>query len=388
MRSPLCSIFFPGRAIEFHQVEEQVSSDGGLVVFRELDQKLGLTDSFAAQIRDGRCDPAHSLLSVIRQRVFGIVAGYEDQNDHDTLRSDPVFKLVAGRTQHDPDLASQPTISRVENSVTPADLLRLEDWFLERFVESFDEPPRRITLDIDTFADTAHGQQQLTFFNNFYKRNIYQVRVITCAENDQIVLPVLLHGTAHVSLAAADDLTRAIEALRRRFPDIEIHVRADAGFAVPSLYETLESLVGVTYSIGYQMNRLMREKCDELMNLTLQQFEENQQPTKNFMHLSHQARGWSHARDLVIKCEVNDQGTNRRVVVTNRAGASQYPDGTYQEYGDRGESENRNKELTVDLCADRLSDHRYMANLFRTMMHALSCNLLSRLRSIVSDATG
>jgi len=283
-----------------------------------------VSDINASQIEDGRCDPDHSLLSVIRQ----------------------------------------PAISRVE---------------------SFDKPSSRITLDIDTFADTAHGDQQLTFFNNFYKKNIYQVRVITCAENDQIVLPVLLHRTAHVSLAAADDLTRVITALRRRYPDIEIHVRADAGFAVPNLYEALESLVGVTYSIGYQMNRLMREKCDELMNLTLQQFEQSGQPTRNFMHLSHQSRGWSRSRDLVIKCEANDQGTNRRIVVTNRAGAAQYPDGTYQEYGDRGESENRNKELTVDLCADRLSDHRYMANLFRTMMHALSCNLLARLRAVVSD---
>jgi hypothetical protein len=377
--------FLPGRSIEIKQVDEQVSSDGGLVVFRELDDKLGLTEGFASQIEDARCDPDHSLLSVLRQRVYGIIAGYEDQNDHDTLRSDPVFKLVNDRIGDDPDLASQPTISRVENSITPADLLRLEDWFIDRFVESFDESPKRITLDIDTFADAAHGAQQLTFFNNFYKKNIYQVRVITCAENDQIVLPVLLHGTARVSLAADDDLTRVIKALRRESPDIEIHVRADAGFAVPSLYEALESLHGVTYSIGYQMNTLMREKCDELMKLTLEQFEQSGEATRNFMHLTHKARGWSRERDLVIKCEANEQGTNRRIVVTNRAGAAQYPDGTYQEYGDRGESENRNKELTVDLCADRLSNHRYMANLFRTMMHALSCNLLSRLRGIVSD---
>lgn len=377
--------FFPRKSIEVQQVDEHVSSDGGLIVFRELDQKLSLTESFAAQIEDGRSDPTQSLLSVIRQRVFGILAGYEDQNDHDTLRSDPIFKLIADREPEDRDLASQPTISRVENSVTPSDLLRLEDWFIDRFVESFDEPPSRITLDIDTFADSAHGAQQLTFFNNFYKENIYQVRAITCAQNDQVVLPVLLHGTAHVSLAVADDLTRVINALRKRFPDLEIHVRADAGFAVPNFYEAIESFAGVTFSIGYQMNTLMREKCDQLMELTLRQFEQTGEETKNYMYLSHQARGWSHARDMVIKCEANIQGTNRRIVVTNRPGAEQYPDGTYQEYSDRGESENRNKELTVDLSADRLSDHRYMANLFRIMMHALSCNLLARLRAVVAD---
>ncbi|MCS7466790.1 IS1380 family transposase [Stieleria sp. ICT_E10.1] len=377
--------FFPRKSIEVQSVDEQVSSDGGLIVFRELDQKLKLTESFAEQIEDGRSDPTQSLLSVIRQRVFGILAGYEDQNDHDTLRTDPVFKLIADRAPDEHDLASQPTISRVENSVTASDLLRLEDWFIDRFVESFDEVPTRITLDIDTFADSAHGAQQLTFFNNFYKKNIYQVRVITCAENDQIVLPVLLHGTAHVSLAAEDDLSRVVNALRKRFPDLEIRIRADAGFAVPNLYEALESLAGVTYSIGYQMNQLMRKKCEKLMELTLQQFEKTGEETKNYMYLSHKARGWSHARDMVIKCEANIQGTNRRIVVTNRLGAEQYPDGTYQEYSDRGESENRNKELTVDLSADRLIDHRYMANLFRMMMHALSCNLLSRLRSVAAD---
>lgn len=379
--------FFPGRTVEVRQVDDQVSSDGGLIVFRELDQKLGLTESFAGEVQDGRSDPTHSFVSVIRQRIFGIIAGYEDQNDHDTLRSDPVFKLIADRPAEDRDLASQPTISRVENSVTAADLLRLEDWFIQRFVESFDEEPTAITLDIDTFADSAHGAQQLTFFNNFYKENIYQVRVITCAENDQIALPSLLHGTAQVSLGAADDLARVINALQRKFPDLHITVRADAGFAVPEMYETLEALHHVTYSIGYQMNTLMQEKCRELMDSTLKTFTETGQPTQNFMHLKHQSRNWSRERELVIKCEANEQGTNRRIIITNRPGAEQYPDGTYQEYADRGESENRNKELTVDLCADRLSDHRYMANLFRTMMHAVACNLLARLRGIVCEAT-
>jgi len=377
--------FFPGRTVEIRQVDEQVSSDGGLIVFRELDQKLGLTQGFASQIHDGRSDPDQDLLSVVRQRIFGIIAGYEDQNDHDTLRSDPVFKMIADRAPDDRDLASQPTISRIENSVTPADLLRLEDWFIQRFVDSFDEEPDAITLDIDTFADSAHGAQQLTFFNNFYKENIYQVRVITCAENDAIVLPALLYGTAHVSLGAADDLSRVIHALHRRLPDLHITVRADAGFAVPEMYRVLDSLHNVTWSIGFQMNSLMQQISQELMDLTLKTFEETGQPTKNFMHLKHKSRNWSREHDLAIKCEANEQGTNRRVIISNRPGVEHYPDGTYQEYADRGESENRNKELTVDLCTDRLSDHRYMANLFRVMMHCVSCNLLSRLRGIVQE---
>ncbi len=377
--------FFPGRTIEVRQVDEHVSCDGGLVVFRELDDKLGLTESFSNCIGEVRRKPTHSLLSVIRQRVFGIIAGYEDQDDHDTLRSDPIFKLIAGRTVQEGDLASQPTISRIENGITPRDLLALEDWFIKAFVESFDEPPSEVTLDIDTFADATHGAQQLTFFNGFYRQHMYQERVITCAENQQVVLPVLLYGTANVALAADDDLLRIIDALRQKFPDVRVHVRADNGFATPYIYEALESRSGVTYSIGYQMDRLMRRFTDELKCVAELAFESSGQEQCRFMHRKHQAGTWKRERDLVFKCEVTSEGTNRRVVVTNRPGAEQYPDGVYQEYGDRGESENRNKELSVDLCADRLSDHRYMANLFRMMLHCVSYNLLARLRRIVAS---
>lgn len=378
--------FFSGPGIEIKQVEQNVSTDGGLIVFRELDQKLGLTESFASQIGDARIDPDHPLLSIIRQRVFGIIAGYEDQNDHDTLRSDPVFKLISDREADGDDLASQPTISRIENMVTAADLLRLEEWFLDQFVESFDRhsnpPPRRITLDIDTYDDPAHGQQQLVFFNGFYDQYQYQVRLITCAENEQIVMPVLLFGSAHVAMGAHEDLLRAIAKVREKFPDIEIHVRADNGFGNPLLYRALESVPGVTYSIGYQMNKRMQLESEELLGKTRAKYEETGVDQKSYMHLQWHSRNWQRARDLVFKCEVNAQGTNRRVVITNRPGAAQCPDGAYQEYVDRGESENRNKELKLDLFGGRLSDHRFMANLFRLMMHSLSHNLLVRLRAI------
>lgn len=379
---PFVMDFFPGRDVEVRQVDEQVSSDAGLIFFRQLDQKLNLTESFAANIGDARSKPSHTLLSVIRQRVFGIIAGYEDQNDHDTLRYDPVFKLLADRSPDGEDLASQPTISRIENMVTATDLLRLENWFLDQFVESFDTRPTRITLDIDTYDDPAHGQQQLVLFNNFYKQHQYQVRLITCAENEQIALPVLLFGSAHVGIGAIDDLLRVIAKLRLKFPDIEIHVRADSGFASPKMYCGLESVPGVTYSIGYQMNVRMQAECDDLFEETKLMYEQTGVDQKDFMHANYQSKNWKRSRDLVFKCEAGAEGTNRRVVVTNRPGAAHYPDGTYQEYVDRGESENRNKELKLDLFGGRLSDHRYMANLFRLMMHSVSHNLLVRMRSV------
>ena len=156
-----------GKSIEIEAVEENLTSDGGLLVFSQLDEKLGWTEQFSKMISDPRTDPLQSVLSIVRQRVFGIIAGYEDQNDHDTLRTDPMFKMIAGRVPRDMHLASQPTISRLENSVTATNLLTMQDWFIERFINSFTTPPERITLDIDTMDDPTHGQQQLTFFHGY-----------------------------------------------------------------------------------------------------------------------------------------------------------------------------------------------------------------------------
>ena len=360
-----------------------MSSDGGLIAFHQIDQKLRWTESLTDLISDPRTDPKHSALSIVRQRVFGIIAGYEDQNDHDSLRSDPVFKLIADRSPEDEDLASQPTISRLENAVTASNLLQMEDWFIDQFVESFDQEPAEITLDIDTFDDPAHGNQQLVLFHGFYNQYQYQVRAITCAENDMVVLPSLLFGSAHASLGAADDLRRVIEKIRQRFKHVTIHVRADSGFAVQEMYTTLESLAGVLYSIGYQMNPRVQRESDEVFQQSIAAFESTGEPQRNFELLDYRATTWPRSRSVVVKCEVQSAGTNRRAVVTNRPGAKVCPSGVYDEYADRGESENRNKELKCELCCDRLSDHRFMANLFRVMMHCVAANLLVRLRQLV-----
>ena len=162
--------FLPEKPLEIEPVQEYLSTDTGLLLFRQFDEQLGFTEDFAAQLNDVRSDPTHSILEMVRSRVFGILAGYEDQNDHDALRRDAIFKIIANRLPDDEDLASQPTLSRFENAVTPSDLLRLEDWFIQRFVDSFDEPPKQITLDIDVFDDPTHGAQQLTLFHGYYKQ--------------------------------------------------------------------------------------------------------------------------------------------------------------------------------------------------------------------------
>jgi hypothetical protein len=375
--------FLPGKAVEVEPVDENISSDAGLLLVRQFDRQLQLTDGFAAQLHDGRRDPEHSMLEMVRSRVFGILAGYEDQNDHDALRSDAVFKLLADRLPEDDDLASQPTLSRFENSISPSSLLRLEDWFIDRFVNSFSEVPREVTLDVDVFDDPTHGQQQLTLFHGFYGQYQYQVRAITCAENDLVVLPALLYGTADPALALSRDLERIVQRLRERFPDVLIRLRADSGYAKPWLYRVCEQL-GVEYSVGLGMNPVLKRHSEKLLEIAVQQYEATGLPQRLFTGFWYQAGTWLLPRWVVVKCEANAQGTNRRAVVTNRPGARTLPQGVYDEYSERGESENRNKELKCELCADRLSDHRYMANCFRMFLHCLANNLLVLLRQTIA----
>ena len=376
--------FLPDKRISVEPVEENISTDAGLLIFRQWDQKLGFTEGFSQQLDDRRCAPDHSILEMVRSRVFGILAGYEDQNDHDVLRSDAVFKLLANRLPDDDDLASQPTISRFENNVSARSLLQLEDWFIDRFVNSFEESPREVTLDIDVFDDPTHGDQQLTLFHGYYKQYQYLVRAITCAENDMVVLPALLYGTADPTLGAGDDLERIVQALRDKYPDVLIRVRADSGYGKPWLYRICERL-DVEYSIGIGMNNVLKRNTEELLQKAVEKCEKTGEPQRLFTGFDYQAGTWQQPRWVIVKCEANAQGTNRRAVVTNRPGARTLPHGVYDEYSERGEGENRNKELKCDLCADRLSDHRYMANCFRMFLHSLANNLLVSLRQTIAD---
>ena len=366
--------------------EAELTSDAGLLPIREFDEKIGLTEQFAAALTDLRYWPSvvHDLQEMVRMRIYGILADYPDQNDHDVLRSDPVFKLIAGRSPEDDDLASQPTLSRFENAIDVKSLRRLQDVFIEQYIGSFDKPPSCITLDIDPFDDPTHGQQQLTFFHGYYRQYQYLPRAITCADTDQVVMLCLLFGSAHPALGADDDLRYLVGRLRNAFPGVRIVLRADSGFGVPRMYNVCEALE-IDYSIGIGMNVALKNKSDSLLQHCVEQHEATGLSQRKFCAFWYQAASWPAQRWVVIKCEANSQGTNRRAIVTNRPGAFVLPGATYDAYADRGESENRNKELKCGLQADRLSDHRYMANLFRLYLHATAYNLLVRLRRLIAD---
>jgi Transposase DDE domain group 1 len=385
---PLFSFdFFPSRPVEIEVSPAPLTSDAGLLPVRQLDDHIKLTQQFAAALHDRR-DPnltQQSLLSMVRQRIYGILADYEDQNDHDTLRSDPVFKIIADRLPDGPDLASQPTLSRFENAVSIADLWRLRDVMTDLFIQSFHESPHHLTLDIDAFDDPAHGQQQLIMFHGYYEQFQYLPIAITCADNDMTVLVGLRHGTCHASLGVDNDLRYLMGKLRSVWPDVQIHVRGDAGLGVPKLYDVCQEL-RLTYTFGITMNSRLRALSEDLQKQAVEEYEKTSQPQRLFMLVDYQAWTWPEAQPVVIKVEAHAQGTNRRAVVTNRPGCRIIPPAVYDEYAMRGESENRNKELKIELHAGRLSDHRFMANFFRLYLHTAALNLLVRLRHTVVQA--
>ena len=378
--------FLGSKPIVVEPVEAHLTSDAGLLPIREFDEAIGLTQQFADALYDSRkqCLTRHSFLEMVRSRIYGILADYEDQNDHDVLRSDPVFKLVAGRSPEAVDLASQPTLSRFENAVNVASLNALRDVMVNQFVASFPSPPSRLTFDIDTFDDPAHGAQQLVLFHGYYNQYQYQPRVITCAQTDQAVMPCLLYGSAHPALGAEDDVEYLVRRLRAVWPDIDIELRADSGFGVPRMFDVCERLE-IWYSIGLKLNSVLKRESKACLDAAVAAYECGDGPQRQFTSFLYQAESWHTARRVIVKCEVKEQGTNRRAVITNRAGAEVLPDATYDEYANRGESENRNKELKCGLSADRLSDHRYLANLFRLYLHVAAHNLLIRLRRAIAS---
>ena len=378
--------FEGSRTVQIEVSDAPLTTDAGLLLFRQLDEQLRITEQFAAVLHDDR-DPEqieHTVPQLLRQRVYGILADYQDQNDHDTLRKDPVFKLLAGRLPDGRDLASQPTLSRFENAVSISDLWKLRDVLVDAFIQSFAVPPTHLTLDVDAFDDATHGHQQLTLFHGFYGQYQYLPLMFTCAENDLPLLVGLRHGTASASLGADDDLRYLLGRLRAVWPDVQIHMRGDAGFGLPLMYDVCEQLE-VHYTFGLAMNKVLQRLSDDLLAEAQLRYQQTGEPQRLFVLVDYQAGSWPQERPVVIKVEVRAEGTNRRAVVTNRPGVRVLPEGVYDEYALRGESENRNKELKRGMQADRLSDRRFVANFLRLYLHTIAYVLLIRARHVVAQ---
>lgn len=359
----------------------RLTSDGGLPWLGQAEARLGLCDAFAAVVPDWRRGPVrHSLPSLVRQRVYQIACGYEDQDDADALRTDPLLKVVCGRLpETGPALASQPTFSRLENAVDRRTCYRLAMTLGEVYLRERerDGVPTHIVLDVDGTDDPTHGQQEGSAYHGYYRQHMYHPLLVFDGQTHQLITAVLRPGNTHGSAGVIAVLTRVVRALRTRWPAVTIELRMDSGGAVPAIYDWCEA-EGIAYTIGLITNpRLTALAAPLAAAAQRQRAATDAEKVRLLGETVYQAASWAHPRRVIIKAEALPKGPNTRFVVTSRADT---PDALYAWYVARGDGENAIKDLKRACFADRLSDHRFWANQFRLLLHAAAYWLLDTVR--------
>lgn len=362
-----------------------ISSDGGVLLLRQLDDRLGLTRSFAGLLDDERAPGRrrHERSEQLRQRVFQIALGYEDCLDANHLRHDPAMQHACG--SGDQPLSSQSTLSRLENSITGREHNRLWREFERQYVDKLDVTTAFVVLDIDGTDDQTHGSQQLSMFHGFYDQHMFHPVVVFDGEAGHLISALLRPGNAHASRGATTMLERIIRAIKQRCPAAGIVVRGDSAFAMPALMDRLErlgdELGDVHYVLGLAQNSRLLELAEPLLVDAAAQYAETKQFVRRFTWVRYSTlKTWSRERDVVVKVEYGERGANPRFVVTTLTGfdARLIYD---RAFCPRGQSENYIKDFKNALAADRLSCHRFVANAFRLLLHALAYRLMHALRT-------
>jgi Transposase DDE domain group 1 len=358
-----------------------LSSDSGVLFLNRIDERLGLSRRMAEAVGDPRQEAKveHSLRDLLRQRLFQIGLGYEDVNDANTLRFDPAFQAALDRVPGEGSvLASQPTLSRLEENISRRDLMALGELLLELFLDRLKKrgraARRRVIMDFDSTDDPTHGSQQLTMFHGYYDQWQYLPLLVFCG--GWPIAAVLRPGNAHDSWGTVGVLRRIVERIWEEFPRAEIFLRADGGFAFPELYEFCES-AKISYAIGQITNSRLVCRGRPWMKKAKRIFQRTGEKAKVFGSFRHRAKSWEKSRRIIAKAEVLPLGENPRFVVTNMPGD---PASLYHFYTDRGEMENRIKDLKNALAADRLSCHRFLSNQFRLLLHLAAYILMFSLR--------
>jgi hypothetical protein len=367
----------------------RLTSDGGLPWLEQADRTVGVCAALAACIPEWRRGPVrHPLETLVRQRVFQIACGYADQNDAATLRHDPLLKLACGRLpESGAALASQPTVSRLENAVDRRTIEALAAALVTVYLHERGRggPPARVRLDLDGTADPAHGEQEGVAYHGYYRQHMYHPLLVFDGDTGQVITAILRPGNVHGSKFVVLVLRRLLRRLRAVWPSVQVEVRADSGFAIPRLYAWCEA-EGVTYTIGLIPNPTLDAIAAPLLaDAQAQSDAQDGAKVRLAGETWYQAGSWAHPRRVVFKAEILGKGPNTRFVVTTRPDP---PLALYDHYVDRGEAENWIKDLKNAVQADRLSCHRFWANAFRLLLHAAAYLLLDTLRRRLATATG
>ena len=363
-----------------------LTSDGGGLLLREVDRHLGLIDKMAECLTDPR-DPAkiqHDQRTMLAQRIYGIALGYEDLNDHDELRHDPLFSVLADKApEPDQPLASSPTLCRLENRVDRNSLARLSEVFVDQFIASFDSPPEELILDFDPTDVPLHGAQERRFFHGYYDHYCFLPLYVFCGQ--QLLVAYLRPSNIDASLHARAVLRMLVNRLRQAWPDVRILFRGDSGFARWKLMRWCEKN-RVDYVIGLARNEVLKRMAEPFMEEAEAEYDKSQKKVRNFHEIDYAAETWDRKRRVIAKAEYLTEGPNLRFVVTNLDELC--PHCVYDEtYILRGDMENRIKEQQLMLFADRASCHSFLANQLRLILSSAAYVLVETLRRTVLAGT-
>jgi hypothetical protein len=370
-----------GKAIAARFDGGRLSSEGGLLALREIERRLGVGDRLAGCLKDPRAPErvGHRLAEIIRFRMLMIAAGYEDGNDADALRRDPMFKLALDRLPSDDELCSQSTISRLENLPDIRALLRLGRALIEQYCASFRRVPKRIILDIDDTFDRVHGAQQLRLFNAYHDDYGFQPIVVFDGEG-RFVTALLRPGKRPGGREIRAFLRRLVGAIRANWPQVEILLRADSHYTAPEVLEWCRAN-RVDWVLGLASNAALRRHVEALEKTTAERFRAApaRGKVRRFKEFYDGAQSWSRVERIIARVEAGPEGIDTRFIVTNLEGGR--PKQLYQAlYCARGQAENHIKAWKNHLAADRTSCHQAEANQFRLFLNAGAYWLLWSLR--------
>jgi hypothetical protein len=377
-RDPLHFSTLGAKAVVADFLGGRLTTDAGALLLREVADRSGLFDALDAAIPDPR-NPVliiHDQRAMIAQRVTAIALGYEDLNDHQNLRADPVLQLAAGQP---PDtalaLASPPTLCRLENRVDRTTLVKLAAVLVDQFLAAHPTPPEHLILDFDATDDPTHGKQEGRFFHGYYDHHCFLPLYVFCG--DELLAAYLRPSNIDGAKHARAVLKLLVDRLRAVWPDVKITFRGDSGFCRWRLMRWCDSH-GIGYVLGLAKNpALQRAACDEIARAA-RQFQQTGQRQRVFGSFSYAASTWDRTRRVTVKAEHTAQGANPRFLVTNVPGD---PQTLYEEvYCQRGEAEHRIKEQQLDLFAGRTSCHRFLANQFRLLLSSAAYVLVQALR--------
>jgi hypothetical protein len=376
-----------------------ISSDGGAMLLRQTDRRLNLLPRLADCFLDGRNQNQveHSVLEMLSQRIYGLTLGYEDLNDHEQLRRDPVFGILAGRAELERPLAGKSTLNRLELSGDEADRYKkikflpeaMDELLVKIFIESHQHAPEQIILDVDTTDLPLHGRQEGRFFHGYYDCYCYLPLYIFCGEH---VLCARLREANHdASFGSQEEIERTVKQIRNAWPEVKIIVRADSGFCRNELMSWCESH-GVDFVLGMARNKKLRRIIGGQMHEATEQWKQTNKPARVFTEVQYQAKktkkgGWDRVRRVAAKAEHIDGKENPRFVVTSLTSEQWPAKALYEElYCARGDMENRIKEQ-FSLFADRVSAETMRANQLRLYLSAMAYILVSGLRRLGLKAT-